>query len=305
MEELKSFCDDLINRMDGELLYIRLEHPKSDQWAQVSIQIIEAYLDELKSYILDRPFKKRSEEIYFFKYVKPVVMGRMIFMCEVYNTEVFRPAHHTPEDKEYLIDEVDEIEHYFRRNEHLYDYYKEDLDTLDTKYFVRNVEDRFTKRDLAIDIDPVFFYSDRTFSTGFDYAFAKIRAMELLKDHLDNEFEASVISGDDVPKKKLTFTGSPADFLEVVAMVKQIGMPPNPETGEPYTEEELFEKLKDGLETGFPDGIDFNTLKLISGNSDLPEQMLDALDKLQDKWDEEDRDIDYDDPDHEKPKEKD
>lgn len=44
-------------------------------------------------------------------------MGRMIYMCEVYNTEVFRPAHHTNEDKEYLIDEVDEIEDYFRRNE--------------------------------------------------------------------------------------------------------------------------------------------------------------------------------------------
>lgn len=217
-------------------------------------------------------------------------------MCEVYNTEVFRPAHHTPEDKEYLIDEVDEIENYFLRNQHLYDYYKEDSDALDTKYFVRSVEDRFTKRDLAIDIDPIVFYGDRTFSTGFDYAFAKIRAMELLKDHLDNEFEASVISGDDVPKGKLTFTGSDADFIEVVKMVKQIGMPPNPETGQAYTEQELFEKLKDGLETNFPDDIDFNTLKLISGNSDLPQKMLDELDKLHDKWDEEDRDIDYDDP---------
>ncbi|MES2458861.1 MAG: RteC domain-containing protein [Bacteroidota bacterium] len=302
MEELKSYCQDVINRMDRELLDIRLEYPKSDEWAQASVPCIDFYLDELKSYILQHPFKKRSEEIYFFKYVKPVVMGRMIFVCEVYNTEIFRPAHHTDEDKEYLIDEVDEIEDYFRRNDHLYEYYMQDLDTLDTKYFVRNVEDRFTKRDLAIDIDPIFFYSDRSFSTGFDYAFAKIRAMELLKDHLDNEFEASVVSGDDVPKPKLTFTGSPADFLEVVEMVKQVGLPPNPETGLPYTEEELFEKLKGGLETRFPDGIDFNTLKLISGNSDLPEKMLDALDKLHDKWDEEDRDIDYCDPDGDKPK---
>jgi hypothetical protein len=301
MEELKSYSQTLINRMDEELLHIRLDYPKSDQWAQLSIQIIEVYLDELKAYILEHPFKKRSEEIYFFKYVKPVVMGRMIFMCEVYNTEVFRPAHHTAEDKDYLVSETDEIDDFFDRNEHLYQYYKEDADVLDTKYFVRNVEDRFTKRDMAIDIDPIYFYGDRSFSTGFDYVFAKIRAMEMLKDHLDNEFEASMISGDDVPKPKLTFTGNNADFIEVVQMVKQIGMPPNPETGEPYTEQELFDKLKGGLETSLPNGIDFDTLKLISGNSDLPERMIDALDKLHDKWDEEDRDIDYEDPDTDKP----
>ncbi|RKR81849.1 hypothetical protein BDD43_2009 [Mucilaginibacter gracilis] len=42
---------------------------------------------------------------------------------------------------------------------------------------------------------------------------------------------------------------------------------------------------------------------MISGNSDLPERMLDALDNLKDKWEEEDRDIDYDDSDGGKPKE--
>jgi hypothetical protein len=69
--------------------------------------------------------------------------------------------------------------------------------------------------------------------------------------------------------------------------------PPNKKT---YTDEELFENLKSGLETNLPVGIDCNTLKLISGNSDLPRKMLDALDKLHDKLDKEDRDINYDDP---------
>jgi len=59
---------------------------------------------------------------------------------------------------------------------------------------------------------------------------------------------------------------------------------------------------KGGFDTNLPDGIDLNTLKLISCNSDLPEKMLDAMDKLHVKWDEEDRDIDYDDPNNDKPK---
>lgn len=48
------------------------------------------------------------------------------------------------------------------------------------------------------------------------------------------------------------------------------------------------------------DAIDFDTLKLISRNSHFPEKMLDALDKLRDNWEKEERDIDYKDPDEDR-----
>lgn len=295
MEAMKSFCAKLMNRMEGELLHVRLEYPTAVKWSQQSIPYLKSCLDELKSYLLAHPFKKRSEEIYFFKYIKPVIMGRMIFMCEVYNTETLRPVHHSADDNDFLINEVDEIEHYFGRYNYLYNYYKNDLDELDTKFFVRNVEDRFTKRHMAIEIDPIFFYGDTGFSTGFDYAFAKIRGLELLRDHLEIEFEASSIAGDEVPEETIQFTGTGADFLAMIDLFKRVGRPVNPETGKPATGEEIFQLFFKGLNPDLPADMDLETLKLISGDSDLPQRMLDALEKLHSEWDEEDKDVDYDD----------
>jgi len=303
MEVLKSFCSNLITQMETELLNIRLEHPETLGWAKHSIPCVKKYLDELRHYIVQHPFKKRSEEIYFFKEVKPVVMGKMVFMCEVHNKEAFRPIVDLAKTKDYLADEMDEIEAFFNRNKDLYDYYKDTLESLDIKFFVRKVEDRLNFRDLPIDINPVFFYGDPVFSTGFDYLFAQFRGYELLKDHLENELEALFLVGDEVPPEQIKFTGNEADFVEMVNIFKNVGNPVNPETGEPATDEELFQVLKKMLNPNLPDDIDFNTLKLTSGSSDLPERMIDSLENLRKKWDEEEDDIDYTGSDEDKPKE--
>jgi len=302
MEALKSFCSDLIEQMEHELLSLRLEHPKSSDWSQHSIPYLKTRLSKLKRYLLKHPFAKRSEEIYFFKEVKPVVMGRLIYMCEVHNKEMFRPSFDLAKEKDYLADEVDEIDAFFTRNKDLYAYYNDGLDTLDIKFFVRQVEDRLSFRDLPIEINPVFFYGDEDFSTGFDYLFAQFRGYQLLRDHLENELEALFLVGDEVPPDEIKFTGTEADFVEMVNIFKKAGNPVNPETGEPATDEEIFQLLKKMLNPDLRDDIDFETLKLISGNSDLPERMIDTMDKLYKKWEDENSDINYDKPDEDKPK---
>jgi len=284
------------------LLNIRMDFPKTEEWAKKSIPYLRECLEELRVYILENPFKKRSEEIYFFKYVKPVVMGRLIFMCEVHNKEIFRSMFDQAKEKDYLADEVEEIDAFFKRKDHLYQLFKDDQDGFDIKFFVRDVDDRFQKRELPIEIDPVLFYGDPNFSTGLDYAFAQFHAYELLRNHLENELEALLIVGDEVPNEPMKFTGSAADFVSMIEIFQRVGRPMNPETGKPATNNELYQLFKKGFNPDLSDDLDFETLKLTSGDSDLPERMLDALDKLKHKWDNEERDIDYDDPEGGKPK---
>lgn len=301
MTELESYCIELLEQIEHKLLDLRLDHPKPVQWSQHAIPYLEKCLDKLHKAMMKLPFQKRSEEIYFFKKIKPTITAQLIFMCEVHNKEVFRPGN-PAEEKDYLADEVDKINAFFQDHESLYGYYKDGLDTLDIKFFVRNVEDRFSFRDLPIEIDPVFFYGQKEFSTGFDYLFAQFRAYELLRDHLENELEALLMVGDEVPPEEIKFTGSEADFVQFVELLKEVGRPMNPETNEPATDEEVFELMKRLLNPDLRNDVDFNTLKLTSGSSDLPERMIESLDKLRKQWEDEEKDIDYNKDDKDKPK---
>lgn len=295
METLQSFCNSLINQMEGDLLKIRLEHPPVFSWSKASIPYLQECVSKLKTFITDRPFKKRSEEIWFFKEIKPVVMGRLIFMCEVYNKEAFRPLSSRDDEKLYLRREMGVVDTFLNNHRDLYNYYKDGEENLDVKFFVREVEDRFNFRELPIEIDPVLFYGDPGFSTGFDYLFAQFRGYGLLRAHLESELETIFLVGNEVQPEGLQFTGSRADFVEMVHLFKTFATPMNPETGQPLSDEELFQLLKQDFNPELPDGVDFAMLKLISGNSDLQERMLDEMDDLHKKWDDEQKDINYDD----------
>jgi len=306
MEALKAYSSELLSEMNETLFKIRLEWPEPKNWAKKSIPVVKGYLDRLKAYIIENPFKRRSEEIYFFKEVKPAFMGKYIFLVGAYNTQVNRPVPKETNSNvlDYLSDEISEyIEPFFTRNEWLYKYYKEQRDELDSKLFLRQVEDPFTFRELPFPLLEFSAYGEPGFSTGFDYLFAQFRGYEELRDYLDNEMEAEFTVGHEVPRDEMKFTGSPGDFVELVRLFKAKGMPVDPETGLPATEEQVAQLLRDFFKVDWGDVEDFHTLQLIHGGSDLPERMQEALDKLYKKWEEEEGDKEYgtdDDPDPEK-----
>lgn len=296
MEALKAYCSNLLSEMEATLFEIRLEWPEPETWSKKSIPVVKGYLDKLKHYIIENPFKRRSEEIYFFKEVKPVFMGKLIFYAGVHNTETDRPAptESNAEELDFLSNQISEhIEYFFNQNADLYTYYSEQRDELDSKLFVRNIADPFTFRELPIRIDPVSYYGDPDFSTGFDYLFAQFRGYEQLRDHLENEIEVILMVGREVPMEEMKFTGTPGDFVELVHMLKEIGKPVDPSTGLPATDEQVAGWLREMLSANWGKAEDFETLKAISGGSDLPERMLQSMERLRKKWDEEEGDKEY------------
>lgn len=293
MSELENISAELLKKIEHRLLEIRLDNPAPAGWSQQSIPYLQKCLDRIYQLVVKYPFQKRSEEIYFFKYTKPAVMAQLIFMSEVHNAEIFRPSRRTPaQEKDYLADALDDVDAFFKKYEGLYDYYKQKHDGYDITFFVRDVEDRLNFRDLPIEVDPVYFYGPKDFSTGFDYMFAKFRAYEMLRDHLENELEALLIVGE-VPPEEINFTGSTADFVQMVEIFKAVGRPEDPETGGPATDQQMFDLLKQAFNPNLPNGVNFDTLKLISGGSDLAVRMADSIERLRKQWEDEERDIDY------------
>lgn len=71
MEAQKDYSRQMISDLDQSLQQIRLDNPKTEDWARLSILKVELYLERLRAYIVSNPFAYRSEEVYFFKEVKP------------------------------------------------------------------------------------------------------------------------------------------------------------------------------------------------------------------------------------------
>lgn len=43
------------------------------------VEFLQKSLEELRTIIIEHPFESKEEEIYFFKYIKPEVLGRLLY----------------------------------------------------------------------------------------------------------------------------------------------------------------------------------------------------------------------------------
>lgn len=220
-------------------------------------------------------------------------MSELIFHCEVHNLLIGLPFSGQEEKLNYLSARLNYLDEFFWNNNALYEYYQKKETAMDNKLFVRKPVDRFTFRDFPLNIDPVYFYGDKSFSTGFDFLFSQFTAFEKLQLFIEAKMK-DIISGNDIAEDEpLQFTGSGGDFVEMVNLFKVLGKTVDSKTGKPVSEELLAEVLKNAFNADWGNADDFQTLKLISNASDLPERVLDSIEELRKKWDEEDQDIKY------------
>lgn len=145
------------------------------------IEYLNDVLLQLKSCVLDHGFQDANEEIYFFKQVKPKLLGRLIYYNKVVQIELSRPAimgsvldsyydkHLRLLSKEYKND---------LRERDFYRYFRFDRTDLDTIYFTRgNIDYRFAVRSIVFEVDPQF-------STYYDFLLAKMESRDLLFNYL-------------------------------------------------------------------------------------------------------------------------
>jgi len=80
--------------------------------------------------------------------------------------------------------------------------------------------------------------------------------------------------------QKIDFTGTPDDFVEMVRLFHKVGGCINMQTGQPASTEEVAAVFMQNMNVDLGGYPDYKTLELCSNGSDLPERMLQALEKL-------------------------
>lgn len=203
--KLRKETDEAIERIessDSNILKKSLE----------ASHILAEAFDRLKSFILSYQFRDEEEELTFFKEIKPKICYRLIYYRKLYNIEMNRPAG-VDKQKEYLSEELNEINKYNIKRLDFIRYYRSGATHLDSLYFLRG------KTDTEQYLETFYYELDPKFTTNCDFKVAKILSNDMLLAYLMQEIERLNSNGIialpmGFPSAKLTWRGTKTELME-------------------------------------------------------------------------------------------
>ncbi len=140
------------------------------------VLLVRIGLEEL-SKVVENGFAESGEEILFFKTVWPSVMAWQFYAADRFAIELVKPVDVGKKVMGYLRGELDLVQRVFARYPMQYAYFRQGMDELDTRYFMRSGEGGVMV--LGVEVD---------FGDGFvlpcSYLWAKFLAAERLRDYL-------------------------------------------------------------------------------------------------------------------------
>lgn len=207
---MDKFYNEILNKLEKEISEFEIEAGSSMQRIETVIDLILACLSEVKLYILKRGFKNMSEEIRFFKFMKPVIVSKLIYYNAIFKIEAKKPYGGAKLIRKYLNSELKKLKRYFDNNLEFYKYYRTNNSYLDDKYFVRG------RHDIKLGLDTYYLQTDNCFSSSHDYKVAKIIANDLIQVYIEDQLYNKLQEEKTTPVKKLKWTGSKVALIELI-----------------------------------------------------------------------------------------
>ena len=178
---MRNFAEEMLLKIDAEIESIGFNNDITINDALHIVKYIIPLYDQLRKLTVDHIFSCTEEEIYFFKELKPNILGRYLYFNKVYRIESQCPSGSNDVIKEYLNDELGGLTYFFRRNLELYQYYRSKATHLDSHYFVRgHIDFKLCPNCVPYDRDPEF-------STCYDHKAAQILANDMLCIYLNKK----------------------------------------------------------------------------------------------------------------------
>lgn len=165
--------DEMMQEVDRRVSAIDLNGKHIIHECKEIIAFLKKRFNELREFVRTTPFANNAEEILFFKYKKPMLLGHLLYFYKILRIESQRPIE-VEELDAYYGKQQEELKLFFDRHIAFFQYYRSGVTHLDGYYFLRG------KQDSIVDIDLCHFDDDTTFSTGYDHLVARIMAMEML-----------------------------------------------------------------------------------------------------------------------------
>ncbi len=181
------------------------------------------YLQLLRVSVRQRGFNSESDEILFFKSLKPFVNGHLKYFSHVHSYLINRPKVSTSKQRKHIYHILDKYEETKAQEMDFVKYYRHKSTKLDQIYFVRGSNSIDLSNNINHFIDPEF-------STSHDDKVAQIVAYDLLISYFQKELK-NLKSKKKLPNPnpttplsdKPSWTASKTDLVELLYAINATG----------------------------------------------------------------------------------
>ncbi|OJW36842.1 MAG: tetracycline regulation of excision, RteC [Sphingobacteriales bacterium 46-32] len=181
---MDKFYNETLHKLEMRISELEIETDRSMERIEAIIKLVVKCLCDVKEYVQKRGFKNVDAEIYFFKYLKPVILSKLIYYNAIYKIETKKPFGGEKTIKKYLNRELEKLKRYFNNNLDFYKYYRTNSTYLDDAYFIRG------RHNIKLSLDTYYFEADHSFSTSHDFKVAKIIANDLIQVYLEDQLSS-------------------------------------------------------------------------------------------------------------------
>lgn len=174
---MKEFAEKEYAAMKAALTDVSYKRINKLQKAEESYSTVLESISRLKDYIFSYTFEDASEEVHFFKEVKPRFLKELIYYSELYHLEACLPVGDADIQTSYYKHELERLRIFFERNQQLYNYYRSGKTYYDEMFFLRDADAPLVSPEYMVDMDP-------RFGTVHSYKLSKLQAYEMLHSNI-------------------------------------------------------------------------------------------------------------------------
>lgn len=171
-------------------------------------------INKLRKRFLSIELLSPDQECYFFKTIKPIPAGYMIYFISLADFELNRPQTSNRKVKKYIQEKIASYQEYFVEHRTFYKYLERRRTDRDSEYFLRS------NGKVKFHLDAVHYCIDQNFSTSHDYITAKIFAHKLLISRLRKELfklkNTSRLNSFLTTTSSLQWTANKVDLIELI-----------------------------------------------------------------------------------------
>ncbi len=256
--EQLSTLEDKLSQIDNEVFIYKR--------AELAVIACQDCLTSLRLKVSKSGFKNPHEECFFFKHIKPKVVGYLYFYINLIELERNRPLVEGKHQDRFLAQHVFNLRKFFLEHRAFYEYYLREQTHKDVVFFCRNTHST------DLHFKAIRTMVDSNFNTTHDLILARIIGNTKTINYIRNQiFRRPNMKGEFKRHTPLRWTGSKVDLVELVYALHYSGLVNNGQAG--------INELADIIENIFAIklGDIYRTFLEIRTRKKNPTKLLDTL----------------------------